>query len=158
MKMTSHRNITQFIEKNVCRNVLDGLWTPNDNEEQSIEFIYTNSLMELQSNENVKESTNKTSKSFDQTVEGVKIFRKENSDEQPFLKTGQQEQLPRDCEVEKKEEPSVGIIADIDDIDYFDSDEELMEKNDVNYAEKDLQFIFDEVITKADSSEGRYSK
>lgn len=74
MKMTSHRNITQFIEKNVCRNVLDGLWTPNDNEEQSIEFIYTNSLMELQSNDNVKESTNKTSKSFDQTVEGVKTF------------------------------------------------------------------------------------
>lgn len=29
-------------------------------------------------------------------------------------------------------------MVDIDDIDYFDSDEELMEKNDVNYVEKDL--------------------
>lgn len=158
MKMESHRNITQFIEKKVCKNVLDGLWTPSDNKKQSIEFIYINSLTKLQGNENVKENMNKTPSSSDQTVEGLKSVRKENSDEQPFLKTKQEEELSQDCDVETEEDPSVAIITDKDDIDYFDSDEELTEKNDVNYAEKDLIYMFDRLITNADPGKGRYSK
>ncbi|XP_055999226.1 uncharacterized protein LOC125656182 isoform X1 [Ostrea edulis] len=155
--MTSE-SVTQMMEKKVLKNVLYGTWTEDLRAECETETVFVNPFTDIQNDGFTTENRNASNHqktTFRKSQSSSEKQLSSKSDEVPCSSVEYSQSVDQDIKGDEGKPVDDSFDKNIDEVDFFDSDEEYMEYHGHRFDEKDTDLKQQDTIK---SVNGRYSE